>query len=135
MLIIFGFEFKNLICNQVSKTALIHHRTIRSILAAGLLALFALAVTPKIALHALVAHHTDTHLRLDYGAADQLNKAGFHCATDNLVVEFPFLQHDLFLAIGGIVPYAVFRAANLDRALTTPHPLYGLRGPPADHIS
>src|ERR1700735_5106138 len=124
MLIIFGFKIKNLICNQVSKTDLIHYRTIRSILAAGLLALFALAITPKIALHALVAHHTDTHLRLNNGGADQLNKAGFHCATDDLVVEFPFLQHALFLAIGGITPFAVFPAPSLEQPLSTLHPLY-----------
>jgi hypothetical protein len=110
-------------------------KTIRSILAGGLLALFALAITPKIALHALVAHHTDTHLRLDHGAADQLNKAGFHCATDNLVVEFPFLHHALSLTVGSAAPYVAFRAAGLEWPISTLHPLYGLRGPPADILS
>jgi hypothetical protein len=135
MLIIFGFEIKNLFCNTVSKSCLITQKTIRSILAGGFLALFALAITPKIALHGLVAHHTDTHLRLDHGTADQLNKAGFHCATDNLVVEFPFLHHDLCLTAGVTAPYAAFRAAGLAWPLSNLHPLYGLRGPPADILS
>jgi hypothetical protein len=114
---------------------LIKQKTIRSILAGGFLALFALAITPKIALHALVADHTDTHLRFDHGTSDQLNNAGFHCATDNLVVEFPFLHHALSLTIGSAVPYTAFRAAGLECPLSTLHPLYGLRGPPANLLS
>ena len=127
---IFGFAIKALFCNPVSETALIHHRTIRSILAGGLLALFALAITPKIALHALVAHHTDTHLWLDYGQADQVNKAGFHCATDNLVVELPFLHYSPALQTGRKPSWPVYRPVGPEEPVIAEHPLYGLRGPP-----
>jgi hypothetical protein len=92
--------------------------------------LFALAATPKVAIHALVAHHMDTHLRLDYGQADQFNKAGFHCATDNLVVEFPFLGHALSVWAGPRFSFVVHRPVSPEAPLTTRHPLYGLRGPP-----
>ena len=127
---IFGFVHKAIYCNPVSKTALINHRTIRSFLAGGLLALFALAITPKVALHALAAHHTDTHLWLDHGQADQINKAGFHCATDNLVVEFPFLPEVAPYHLGMRPCYPVFRPVSPEAPLSTQHPLYGLRGPP-----
>jgi hypothetical protein len=104
---------------------------IRSILAGVFLALFALGVTPKLAIHALVAHHTDTHLSLKYAQADQLNKSGFHCATDNLVVEYPFLDHSLTLELGLPSVYPAHRAAVLVQPIAEDHPLFGLRGPPA----
>jgi hypothetical protein len=99
-----------------------------------LLALFALATTPKLAIHALVAHHQDTHLRLDYGTADQLNKAGFHCATDNLVVEFPFLNYALPFQLGPRPSFVLYRPVSLEAPLSTRHPLYGLRGPPVSFL-
>jgi hypothetical protein len=108
-----------------------NNRIIRSLLTGFLLALFALGMTPRIAIHALVAHHTDTHLSLKYGHADQYNKAGFHCATDNLVVEFPFLDHSLTLRVGLPTAWPVHRAAVLAEPIAEDHPLFGLRGPPA----
>ena len=93
-----------------------------------MLALFALGITPKIAIHALAAHHTDRHL--DRGQADQFNTAGFHCATDNLVVEFPFLDQALPVIPGLRPSFPVFRPAPLEEPLSFTHPLFGLRGPP-----
>src|SRR6202012_3299214 len=92
---------KSYYCNSVAYASLLQlipHRTIRSFLAAGLLGLFALAMTPKIAIHALIAHHQDVHLRVDVN--DQLNTASFHCATDNLVVELPFIYSPVSVAVG-----------------------------------
>ena len=108
-----------------------NNRTIRSLLAGALLALFAFGITPKIAIHALAAHHTDRHLSLKYGQADQYNKADFHCATDNLVVEFPFLDHSLTFSPGLPPAWPVHRAAVLVQPVAEDHPLFGLRGPPA----
>jgi hypothetical protein len=96
-----------------------------------MLALFALGITPKIAIHALVAHHIDKHLDLDHAKADQLNKAGFHCATDNLVVEFPFVDHSLSLQPGLRPSFPAQEPASLEEPLSFTHPLFGLRGPPA----
>ena len=99
-------------------------------MAGGLLGLFALAITPKLAIHALVAHHQDTHLKLD-GKYDQLNKAGFHCATDNVVVVFPFIENIFPQHIGLRPSFVVHRPVNPEAPISTRHPLYGLRGPPA----
>ena len=99
-------------------------------MAGAFLALFALAVTPKIAIHALVAHHTDSHQSLNYGNSDQLDPSGFHCPTDNLVVEFPFLNHSLILQMGLSPVVPVYQLPMLTEPLTAAHPLFGLRGPP-----
>jgi hypothetical protein len=107
-----------------------HHRIIRPILAGWLLALFALAITPKIAIHALVAHHTDSHVTADV-KTDLVNKAGFHCDTENLVVEMPFMHFPLAMAIGVPPCFPLHRAAVPQSPLCLTHPLYGLRGPPA----
>ncbi|MBN8854637.1 MAG: hypothetical protein J0H07_22430 [Sphingobacteriales bacterium] len=96
-----------------------------------MLALFALGVTPKIAIHDLVAHHQDTHLSLDHGKAAQLNVAGFHCATDNLVVESPFVHHSLSLQLGVRPSFPVHGPVSLEEPVSFTHPLFGLRGPPA----
>jgi hypothetical protein len=113
------------------QTVLRNHRIIRPLFAGFLLALFALAITPKLAIHALVAHHTDTHLSLKYGHADQYNSAGFHCATDNLVVECPFLYYPLNIVLGLQLVYSEYRPAVLMQFIAETHPLFGLRGPPA----
>jgi hypothetical protein len=57
-------------------------------------------------------------------------KADFHCATDNLVVEFPFLDHSLTLEPELPPARPVHRAAMLARPIAEDHPLFGLRGPP-----
>jgi hypothetical protein len=96
-----------------------------------MLALFALSITPKIAIHALVAHHTDGHLSLEHDHADQFNAAVFHCATDNQVVEFPFLDPALPIISGIRSSFPVFQPVPLEEPLSFTHPLFGLRGPPA----
>ena len=100
-------------------------------MAGAYLALFALAVTPKIAIHALVAHHKDSHVSLKYGHADQYNSAGFHCAIDNLVVECPFLYYSLNIVLGPQPVYPEYCPAALVQPIAEAHPLFGLRGPPA----
>jgi hypothetical protein len=96
-----------------------------------MLTLFALGITPKIAIHALVAHHTDSCLSLEHKDTDQLNTAVYSCATDNLVVELPFLGHSLSIKLGLRPSFAAFPTASLEEPLSALHPLFGLRGPPA----
>lgn len=123
------------ICNIVAKNCLINHRTIRSFLAGIMLALFALSVTPKIMIHALVAHHTDTRTVLDHGKADQYNKAGFHCAIDNLVVESPFLDHTIAIQLGITPSFPAHLPARLEDHLSSCHFIFHLRGPPSFLLS
>lgn len=114
---------------------MIRNRIIRSLFAGSFLLLFVVAVSPKIAIHALVAHHTDTHVRLMYGNTDQLNTFGFHCATDQLVVESPFVQYSFSFLPEIPCLYVVHRSPELEVPHTADHPLFGLRGPPAFPLS
>jgi len=95
-----------------------------------MLALFALGITPKIAVHALVAHHTDRHLSVWQATKDQLNKDGFHCRVDNLVVELPYIHCPLSLQ--WVVPAAFgicqMRVENQYHSFSDI--IFGLRGPP-----
>ncbi|HEX9510298.1 MAG TPA: hypothetical protein VF939_07435 [Puia sp.] len=105
-------------------------QTIRPFLAGFMLALFALGITPKILIHALVADHEDTHLALDHGKTDQYNKAGFHCTIDNLVVESPFLDHTISLEWGLPKCFAKRALPSYKDHLSSSHFIFGLRGPP-----
>ena len=96
-----------------------------------MLALFALSVTPKVVIHALVAHHTDTHLSLDHDKTDQLNKAGFHCTIDNLVVESPFLDYSVSIDVGILPLFPAHQPAPLEDHHSFSQFIFGLRGPPA----
>lgn len=95
-----------------------------------MLALFALAITPKLAIHALVVDHHDVHLNQDLCTIDQLNTASFHCPVDNLVVALPYLGVSVSLVPAVQPVFATHRAAALVVRLSGAHPLYGLRGPP-----
>jgi hypothetical protein len=96
-----------------------------------MLSLFMLGITPKILIHALVAHHTDTHLALDHDKADQFNKAGYHCTIDNLVVESPFLYHPVSIEWGIQKYLPEHQPAPLRTHLSSSHFIFRLRGPPA----
>lgn len=96
-----------------------------------MLALFALSVAPKIMIHALVAHHTDTRPAHDHEKADQLNKTGFHCAIDNQVVESPFLGYTVSIDWTILPLFPVYQPAPLEDHLSSSHLIFGLRGPPA----
>jgi hypothetical protein len=110
-------------------------RTIRPFLAGIMLALFALAITPKILIHTLVAHHIDRHLSLDYGKNDQYNKAGFHCTIDNLVVESPFLDHTIAIELGLPKFFSKDDLPSYKDHLSSSHFIFGLRGPPSSFFS
>ena len=95
-----------------------------------LLALFALSITPKIAIHALVVSHTDRHPAHAHDGTAQLNDAGFLCAVDNLVVESPFLDYSISIRLGLPPCFPTHQPARLEDRLSSSHILFGLRGPP-----
>ncbi|MHA4807229.1 hypothetical protein ACX0G9_03955 [Flavitalea flava] len=109
---------------------MLNQRIIRSISALGMLVLFALGITPKIAVHSLVADHKDTHLTGKHDRADQYNKAGFHCDCDNLVVESPFIYSFTDVQIGLPVCFLIYQVRAAHQILCTAPFLFGLRGPP-----
>jgi hypothetical protein len=119
-----------LFCNAVAKT-LYKLPTIKRILAVVMLLLFTLSITPKVFIHALVAHHQDAHLSIDRDGVDQLNKAGFHCNIEHSVVELPCLYFPLSFALQIPSFFGDHRAVEGHSFHSSGHFIFGLRGPPA----
>jgi len=95
-----------------------------------MLALFALSITPKIVVHALAAHHKDTHLGVPHDKTDQLNKAGFHCQVDNLVVELPYLSYSISIPLAIPEVYRTYQIRTEPPFYPSNHFIFRLRGPP-----
>jgi hypothetical protein len=115
-----------------SKLQLKKNTIIRSLLAAFMLVVFAFSITPKIVLHDFIANHKDTPFKSNFEKDAQLNKAGFNCSCDNLVVESPFTVE---LAPVQIIIASVFPArltGHTNNFNSGHHFYFELRGPPAE---
>ncbi|MBS1605788.1 MAG: hypothetical protein JST42_24225 [Bacteroidetes bacterium] len=111
---------------------MIRLRTIRHLLAVVMLALFALGITPKIAVHALVARHTDRHLALASQRTDLLTRAGFFCRVDSLVVELPCFSFPVSFSLAPPRVFSTGRGVRAaDQYYFLPPFIFGLRGPPS----
>ncbi len=106
--------------------------TIIQRLTAGLLlVVFALAITPKRALHAVVANHKDATAKVKAQlGGEQLGHSGFNCQIENLVCESPFTpdaEHE-FISAEEVFP------AYLNHFVSYPYSSarysFDLRGPP-----
>ena len=108
---------------------------IRRLLAVVMLGLFAFSITPKIILHDVVANHKDTPYKSNYEKNAELNKAGFNCTCDNLVVDSPFTE-DLRTDQGLSIGYFLQRLAGDANHFNAGHHFYSkLRGPPVEKAS
>jgi hypothetical protein len=96
-----------------------------------MLAVFAFSITPKIILHNVVANHKDTPLSSGSEKNAQVNKAGFNCNCDNLVVESPFTEElePFQIIINNFFAPQIIKNSNSIKAVAHFHP--SLRGPPA----
>ena len=100
-----------------------------------MLAVFAFSITPKIILHNVVANHKDTPFASNAEKNAQLNKAGFNCNCDNLVVESPFTDYyEPFQIIinKSFLPQII---KNINGVKTIAQYYPALRGPPAFHAA
>ena len=96
-----------------------------------MLALFALSITPKIAVHALVARHADRHLALGSLKTDLLTRAGFFCRVDSLVVDLSFLVFSVDLRLRVLRDYCQeYEQRAKDQYYSFECFQFGLRGPP-----
>jgi len=102
-------------------------------LALVMLALFALGITPRIAVHALAARHTDRHLALASLKTDLLTRAGFFCRVDSLVVELPCLCFPVSFVLALPRVYCEGHIVRADdQYYSFEHFIFGLRGPPRE---
>ncbi len=106
--------------------------SIKKFLAASLLLVFALSITPAKVLHYFFANHNDSvSIKTQESKSPSLSVAGFNCQIDNLVVESPFTvecQPISFLLpeiinIKRVVSVTTFHWAD--------HFFFELRGPPS----
>ena len=105
--------------------------TIRRLSAGVLLVLFTLGITPKVLIHAVVAHHQDTHLSVDRDGTDHVNKTSFHCSIDSLVVEVPYLLYPISIQLDVPQLFQVRQVEADHQFYSFGHFIFGLRGPPA----
>jgi hypothetical protein len=95
-----------------------------------MLILFGFSVTPKLALHKLLANHKDSSPSA-IGADAQLTRSGFHCDVENLVVEGPFLFENTTIAINNPVLFATYQNKPTHNFYSTDNFVSCLRGPPS----
>jgi hypothetical protein len=108
---------------------------IRSLLAGLMLGIFAFSITPRIALHDFVAHHKDTPFKSNFGEDAQLNKAGFNCSCDNLVVESPFTDEFNPSQVIVATYFPLPLVENTSNFNTGHHFYFELRGPPVNYAA
>jgi hypothetical protein len=94
-----------------------------------MLVLFCFSITPKFLLHRLLANHKDSPISNSTKA--ELNPSGFHCDTENLVVEGPFLSENTILTQHIPVIFAACRNKLTYNFSCRKNIISCLRGPPA----
>jgi hypothetical protein len=119
------------LCNlQPSSKKMNQPLMIRKLLSSLLLAVFFIGIMPKIFLHDLLAAHNDIALSID-SHTDQIDKVGFRCNCDHLVVESPFIPScyriELFVPVCFSDVQEHFFYDDLRSCVIR----FGLRGPPA----
>lgn len=103
--------------------------TIKQFIAALLVGVFTLGITPKKTLHTLLANHTDNTKKSGNEKTQQLNTAGFNCKCDDLVAESSFLAGISYLDINKTY-YASFIEYNRSSFYSLSLFFFNRRGPP-----
>ncbi len=104
---------------------------ITRLLAALLLLVFALSITPKRFLHDAFAKHTDSKHPKSNDRLYQLSVAGYNCDNDNLVAESNFVSDLQIFSFPVFAPIASYVIKNI--SFTSTFGIYSrLRGPPVN---
>ena len=104
---------------------------IKKLLSSLLLAVFAFGIMPKIFLHDIFASHTDFSLSISkYPHTDQVDKAGFRCNCDYLVVESPFTDQSDRIELSTPFSFSDLQEHFFYDYHFTSAFFYSLRGPP-----
>ncbi|HVY73381.1 MAG TPA: hypothetical protein VG890_01045 [Puia sp.] len=108
-----------------------NRNTIRKISAFSLLLLFSFSVTPKLLLHQLIANHRDTAYSVSKDQKATVDKAGFNCHAEDLVVNIPFIPGAETVYPVTLPSTLVSFSSKVFDALTAQEFFFELRGPPA----
>jgi len=111
---------------------LLNNKIIRSCCACLLVCLFAFSITPRKLVHDLIANHKDGGGKLVTGAGDQLSTSTYHCSTDDLVVESPFVFTEISVPVASVISFPPeFTSILPEHRSIGAMPAGFLRGPPA----
>jgi hypothetical protein len=102
---------------------------IKKLCAFLLLLVFAFSITPKKALHDLIANHKDKSFSSSSGALE-FNKAGYQCKCDNTVAESPFIHQNSAVEIASFIFYNGYNHIIPDGPYSFNQFFFELRGPP-----
>jgi hypothetical protein len=110
---------------------LIKSQLIKKIVAAAMLIVFAVSITPVVVFHNWFAGHTDTAKKCTDQKDQQVGKQTFNCHCDHIVAESPFTEP----AVAIIAPAEqLFSLVKFDKEQSlpcSPQIFHSLRGPPA----
>jgi len=112
------------------KIDLIRNKSIRSLVAALMLALFAFSTTPTIVLHNWFANHKDSIRKLPDNSKERIGKRLFNCHCDNIVAESPFTEPGETIVSPPLQEFLVEKADEIFQLIDAPSIFYPLRGPP-----
>ena len=109
------------------------HKTlfVKKAIAVFLLMVFTLGITPKKALHNLLANHTDNTFKTSDSKSQQLSVAGFNCKCDDLVAESNFIAVTNTTYIVSAVWHSEY-TLYYSSLTSLPHLSCNLRGPPVN---
>jgi hypothetical protein len=110
---------------------LLKNQSIKKVVAAVMLIVFAFSVTPTIFLHNWVANHKDSVNRSAAAHKEQVSKKLFSCHCDNIVAESPFTEPDVVILVPAI---QIFSLQKFDKRVcfsSSQYIFFSRRGPPA----
>lgn len=105
-------------------------RIIQKIVAAFMVVVFAISITPTIVFHNWLADHTDTVKKIVPVKGDQLGKQSFNCHCDHIVAESPFTEPGKTIITYPSQPFSSVKVDLQVRFISSEQFLYSLRGPP-----
>jgi len=104
---------------------------IKKLIAAAMLVVFALSITPTIIFHNWLADHTDTLKRSAQTQGEQIGKQTFNCHCDNIVAESPFTEPAKAILTPAEQVFSSVKVEKVVQLISSPHHFFLLRGPPA----
>ncbi len=105
-------------------------RVIQKIVAAFMVVVFAISITPTIVFHNWLADHTDTFTKDTHKEGQQLGKKNFNCHCDNIVAESPFTETAKTIINYPPQPLSLVKVDLQVDFISSQHYFYSLRGPP-----
>jgi hypothetical protein len=85
---------------------------------------------PKKVLHDLIANHKDTSAKFSNDSNARLQRSGYNCHADDLVVESPFIENDLPVQIPGSPSFSLHFIDRSNDFHSVSQFFFELRGPP-----